>query len=139
MWQEMTADHSLMSPIFAPTDRAEDSFAVHLGILMTKANYYMPVAEIDGEIAGYVIASCYDLPDVFALRRKVSLQDMMVKKSFRRKGVGRRLVEAVRDFATAQKADRIDLQVAVKNEAGFEFWKAVGFEPTMYNMTIIRP
>ena len=139
MWCEMNDEHAAMSPIFTPTEDAPAKFAIHLEGVLASDKYYMPVVEVDGKIAGYVMAYYGYLPDVFVMRSKVSLQDMMVKKEYRRMGVGRMLVEEVRAFAAERKADRIDLQVAVKNESGFAFWKAVGFEPTMYNMTMTRP
>ena len=139
MWCEMTDEHSAMSPIFAPVADAPAKFAKYLEGVLNKENFYMPVAVIDGQIAGYVMASHGYMPDVFVMRSKVSLQDMMVKKEYRRMGVGKALVNAVRQFAEERKADRVDLQVAVKNESGFAFWKAVGFEPVLTHMTIARP
>ena len=139
MWMEMTAEHALMSPIFVPVENASIKFSKHLEGVLANDRYYMPVAIVNGNIAGYVMASHGYLPDVFKMRSKVSLQDMMVKKEFRRMGVGRALVDAVRQYAIEKNADRIDLQVAFKNDSGFAFWKTVGFEPTMRHMTIIKP
>ena len=68
---------------------------------------------------GYAIFR--DLPDC------VHLRHFYVEAAFRRKGLGRRAFERLRDMFPRGK--RILVEVLVANVAGAAFWRSVGFEP----------
>ena len=57
----------------------------------------------------------------------IVIDQMCVKKEFRRKGVGSRLVSTIRDFAKQQGIDKLELSVWNQNEEAKSFYKGMGF------------
>ena len=52
---------------------------------------------------------------------------MCVKKKFRRRGIGNRLVSTIRDFAKQQGIDKLELSVWNQNEEAKSFYIGMGF------------
>ena len=102
----------------------------HLG----RADKLSLVAETDGEPVGFLLASLERRPGIFMERDFGHISDVYVQEPERRKGVGKALVaEALRWFE-AKRVGRIRLQTDARNTLGFEFWKKLGFETTVFTM-----
>ena len=82
-------------------------------------DYVACVFETSATPFGYAIFR--DLPDC------VHLRHFFVEAAFRRKGLGRRAFERMREMFPRGK--RILVEVLVANVAGAAFWTSVGFEP----------
>ena len=80
------------------------------------------VAEIGGVIAGYAVA--------MVVAENAELESMAVSPAFRRQGVGIRLGEAVLDWAIAQGAAEIYLEVRVTNLAAYLLYEWLDFDKT---------
>lgn len=84
------------------------------------------VAETNAEIQGFTQlfpALCsVDLVHYFVL------YDLYVCDHARRGGIGRSLMEAAREWATAQGAARIDLETARSNTAGQQLYQRLGYQ-----------
>jgi ribosomal-protein-alanine N-acetyltransferase len=78
------------------------------------------LAEADGELAGFAIG----YPDSPDLARVVTLD---VHPSFRRRGLGKRLLESLLDRLAASGATRALLEVDVRNSGAIAFYKELGF------------
>lgn len=59
---------------------------------------------------------------------------LVVKSSYRRLGIGKRLVEAALEWASLAGASRTELGVHHFNEPARAFWTALGFEIMMYRL-----
>ena len=57
----------------------------------------------------------------------IVIDQMCVKKEFRRKGVGSRLVSTIRDFAKQQGIDKLELSVWNQHEEAKSFYIGMGF------------
>lgn len=134
LWRILMEMHAEMEPMFKPVADAEEKFAVFLASVLTNDNFFVTVAEIDSKIVGYVIVSVSNTPEVFVLRRRMYVQDMVINPEYRRRGIGKELFDAVMKLAKEQKIEKLDLLVAVKNEESNKFWKAMGFEPALNYM-----
>lgn len=62
-------------------------------------------------------------------RRLCYVDCFAVEKKCRRQGVGRRLMEYIREFARENDCTSVQLGVAAFNENAQEFYKAMGFTP----------
>ena len=136
LWRELMDTHAQLEPMFKAVVNAEEKFAQYLEEILGRENFFVCIALSDGEVIGYLIASLSIQPEVFEFKRRAYIQDTLVKKDYRKQGIGRQLMDLVREFALAQKADRIDLLVADKNESGKAFWAEMGFAHTLTTMTI---
>jgi len=95
-----------------------DGFGVH-------PLYQCFVAEYNETIIGLALTykkySTWKGPCVF-------LEDIIVKNSFRRNGVGKRLFEEVIVYASSQNAGRLEWQVLDWNKSAISFYKKFGVE-----------
>jgi ribosomal-protein-alanine N-acetyltransferase len=79
---------------------------------------YTLVAQIDSQLVGYLIYS--------RCRDKLVIENLAVDRSFRRKGVGKKLVEAVID--NLGKRDCVELNVSDSNLNAHLFLRSLGFK-----------
>jgi ribosomal protein S18 acetylase RimI-like enzyme len=70
-------------------------------------------------------------PGPFAERVRGSIDWLFVREDARRAGVGRSLVEAGLAWMRERGAARVELEVAIRNEAALAFWQALGFRAQM--------
>lgn len=75
------------------------------------------VAELDGEVGGYMCGSADSLEG--------EIQSIAVDKRFRRQGVGRALLE---EFERIANTERIFLEVRASNFAAIALYEGLGFE-----------
>ena len=81
------------------------------------------IAEVDDKVVGF--ASFF-----FAYYswsgKALYLDDLFVKEEFRKQGIGKKLLEAVIDFAKSEKCKKIRWQVSKWNANAIEFYKKMG-------------
>jgi ribosomal protein S18 acetylase RimI-like enzyme len=114
----------------APLARVVKSFAAqevsleHMrGFLSNPANYLI-VAEAGGEPAGFLLA--YALERLKEDARKMFIYELDVAEGFRRKGVGRALINHVRDILKEEKMLSAFVFTNYSNEGAVEFYKNTG-------------
>jgi ribosomal-protein-alanine N-acetyltransferase len=76
------------------------------------------VAEIDGKIVGYI--------SLIKFRSKASLVSVAVSKSFRRRGIGERLVREVIERVKG-KVKAVELEVRISNKEAISLYEKIGF------------
>ncbi len=88
------------------------------------------VAEVEGELAGYIHAYLRDTPPVPVLvpRRFAMIDSMAVGKNQRRKGIGQALIAQVQRWAREQGATSVELNVYEFNRGALRFYEALGFK-----------
>jgi ribosomal-protein-alanine N-acetyltransferase len=77
------------------------------------------VAVVEGRVAGFVA--------VAVVMEEAELESIVVGVEHRRQGVGMALSLAMRGWAKEQGAERVQLEVRVKNEAAQALYKRLGF------------
>jgi GNAT superfamily N-acetyltransferase len=79
------------------------------------------------DLAGYAIVTYnYDLE--FGGIEAI-MTDLFIAQRYRRKGLGARMIEAVRDFCRREGICALELQVTRANDAAQAFYRSLGFEP----------
>ena len=81
---------------------------------------FIVTAEVDGKIAGYCI--------VYFVLDEGEIARIAVSHSFRRKGVGRKLLEHVETICAEKGIVRLMLDVRESNESARSFYKNFAFE-----------
>jgi len=90
--------------------------------LLTHPEAFLAVAEVDGEVVGYVLG--FDHLTFFANGRVAWVEEITVAEAFRRQGIGRRLMEAFEAWGTEREAKMVAL--ATRRATGF--YVALGYE-----------
>jgi ribosomal protein S18 acetylase RimI-like enzyme len=84
------------------------------------------VAEIDGELAGYLKLG--RATPLESSRHVLMIRGLAVDPAHQRRGVGRALIEAAVDVAAARGVRRLTLRVLAPNSGARALYEACGFE-----------
>lgn len=98
--------------------RSPWSYASFVNELSTSFSRFI-VAELPGGIAGYAVA--------WHVTGEIQLNHIAVKKEYRRRGIARALIDHIVAELRPQGAGVILLEVASKNAAALNFYRALGF------------
>ena len=88
------------------------------------------LAREDGRVLGMALVQDKDTPPypAFIQRRYTYLMDLVVDPEYRRQGVGRALLGAVKDWAESRDAEFIELGVLAQNEDAIRLYESLGFK-----------
>ena len=110
-------------------------YAEFIGSQLLEPDAVVLVAEQGGAVIGYVYGTVEGV-DYMSLRGPAgALQDIMVDPAWRRRGLGRRLLDAVLAALQARGVPRVVLSTAAANEAAQQLFGRAGFRRTMIEMT----
>ncbi len=94
------------------------------------------VAEIDGEVAGYVYAGVEPLSWKELRDEAGFVHDLLVADAARRSGVGQQLLDAAIAWLKQRGMPRVVLWTAARNEGAHRLFERRGFRSTMVEMTL---
>jgi GNAT superfamily N-acetyltransferase len=95
---------------------------------LVDSNVLVLLAEADGDVIGYVRGEVTRRSD--HMPRTVGQVSLMyVVKQFRRKGVGRRMMEELCKFYNSNKTEDLTVRYIIGNKEAERFWTKLGFEP----------
>ena len=123
--------HHAAAPGFAPAAGSEPAVRAHLSELAGDPAAALLVAERDGSLAGFAALRAVRRPPLFAETERGEIEALFVRREDRRAGVGRALAEEALRWMAARGLPLAALQVAVANDAGQRFWRALGFADAM--------
>lgn len=92
------------------------------------------VLRINGKVAG--MANALITVSTVEGGHVLLLEDVIISREYRGKGLGRRLLEHVLDWAQGQGMTRVTLLADRDNKAALDFYHALGFEHS--HMTVLR-
>lgn len=92
------------------------------------------VAELNGEIVGFVAGRIRTLPPYFGSSTIGTISEVFVSDSHRSGGIGRRLLAFALEWFKAQQITRVELQVVAGNPDGIRFYKQLGWHEELLQM-----
>jgi ribosomal protein S18 acetylase RimI-like enzyme len=110
-------------------ERLVDGLAEHPSVKVLFALY-------DEEIAGLTV--CFVNFGTFLAKKFISIHDVVVKKEFRGKGIGRALMEGIVELSEELDCSKITLEVREDNIRAQKLYRSLGFKdgnPPMYFWT----
>jgi len=95
------------------------------------------VAEAEGALVGFLHAIIRDAPaiPVCVPRRYAVIDSTGVKSSFRRHGIGRKLMDRLQEWAVRKGATAIELNVYECNETAIAFYRRQGYDTISRRMS----
>jgi ribosomal protein S18 acetylase RimI-like enzyme len=119
----------------APDDGVEEGYAWFLGTQLQAPDVVIHVAQVEGEVVGYVYAAI-EPPSWKELREQAGfIHDIVVDERFRRRGVGQQLLEAAVAWLEQRGAPQILLCTATANLPAQRLFARLGFRTTMLEMS----
>ncbi len=115
-------------------------YALRLIDRMDDSHTRVFVAEEEGRVIGYVLAMIIDLaPEMFVQEYSGFLADIFVEAPYRKRGIGRQLVDAVRQWYAECDVAYYEWYVAASNPAGMSFWRSMGGRDMLIRMRSDSP
>jgi ribosomal protein S18 acetylase RimI-like enzyme len=90
------------------------------------------LAECDNIYCGLLVA--FENFSTFSAMPMINIHDIIVLKTFRKKGIGRRLMNAVIEHAERTACNRISLEVRKDNAIAQNLYRSLGFKETQPEM-----
>ncbi len=120
----------------SPDEGAEAGYASFLGTQLAADDTVVMVAEIDGEVAGYVYAGVEPLSWKELRDEAGFVHDLLVADAARGSGVGQQLLDAAIAWLKQRGMPRVVLWTAARNEGAHRLFERRGFRSTMVEMTL---
>ncbi len=135
IWGELADFHSALDPAFQPAPQWEREYGAYLRALLARDDALAVVAREGEQIVGYAVGRITTMPPFFAHRHRGYIHDVYVRPPYRRRGIGRRLVEELLTWLRRRGVTLVELSVAAGNEA-LPFWERLGFRVYMHQMKL---
>lgn len=134
VWGDLANYHAELDPAFTPSPQWSREYGAYLRTLMARDDAIAVVASEATEVIGYAVGRITNLPSFFERRHRGYIHDVFVREGFRRRGVGRRLVEEILAWFRRRGVTLVELTVAANNDAAISFWERLGFHIYMFQM-----
>jgi GNAT superfamily N-acetyltransferase len=101
-------------------------------------NVVIFIAEVKGSVVGalQVMLRHNQNDPIFKTRHYTHIEELIVAKSHRGLGVGRRLLESAQAWAKARGATAIDLWVWTENQDAIDFYNHLGYKVVRHAMQL---
>jgi len=127
--------HAWDADRFLLVEPVDEGYRWFFGTQLSERDTVLLVAELEGEVVGYAYGAVEGRDWNMLLDRHGTLSDVAVDARFRRRGIGRRLVEAAVTALEAKGAPRVVLYSATPNAEAQALFASLGFRRTMVEMT----
>ena len=122
--------HEVIDTYYAPRNTID--YEKEINYLMTNEKSFFFVAEEDKTLVGFITGTERDFDD----RNEpfLYISDIYVLEAFRKKSIGRQLLEVVYTEAKKKGLRRFELQVDLRNKDAVKFWNKNNFQSFMFRM-----
>lgn len=129
LWREMDDLHARILPSYFRRAAGPPKSKGEVETILAAPDETVLVAEDESGICGLVHALLYDTPPIPAMTpaRRAHVDSLVVRADWRRRGLGRRLMDEIIGWAQAKGASEVVLTVWAGNEAAERFYAALGF------------
>ena len=122
-----------------PQKAIDDNYFGYLLKWMKDSNGTLFVAEIDGEVAGYVAIAIDEGKDsnpsspCIAMKRMGYIPDIVVLREYHKQGVGKELLKKAEEYTKANGCEYISLDITAGNPA-LDFYYKQGYKDYSRNL-----
>jgi GNAT superfamily N-acetyltransferase len=123
LWIALTEHHAARDPYFALRPGGRGTVRRLLDAQLRDPECAILLAGNDG----LCIVRVDRAPPILAEVERAEVTDLFVVPDARRRGLGRRLVEAALAWVRSQGVERVEVRVTADNAESQAFWRATGF------------
>jgi ribosomal protein S18 acetylase RimI-like enzyme len=137
LWLEYMRFHQDIDPIFTPRDGTVLGFEEdQVRRLMKSEDGLVLVALDEGRVVGYSLSEIKGPMKGYKLEEFGHVHDVAVTASYRRRGIGEKMLGEIMKWFRSKNINRVELSVVAKNQVAYSFWRKHGF--TDYIHTFYR-
>ena len=138
LWLALMQEHELLDQRFVLSEDAGIRWKNDLPMWLEDGTRKIVLAENAGNVVGFIQAHRRVEPPIFKEIPEVYIDEVYVVPSQRGHGVGRLLLDEIKDWAERGGAEIIRLRVLAENEAGKLFWERSGAQQmdVTYTLTL---
>jgi len=135
LWWEFMIFHQNADHIFTPREGSTLSFEENqLRRLMKSPNGLVLVAVDNGKVVGYSLSEVRDSTPGFRHEKIGFVHDTAVTASYRREGIGQKMLTEILAWFQTKKIHHVELQTASRNIVANSFWQKQGFGVYMHTL-----
>jgi ribosomal protein S18 acetylase RimI-like enzyme len=132
IWDQFMEFHRRISAFdFQMVDSAREMWVKYFKRYVRSRIRTAVVAELNGEIVGFLIGEIQKRPPVFVSLRQAYVDSIGVLERYRSQGIGSMMLEAFTEWSKERGMPYIMLFVAVENDAARHLYEKHGFRPMM--------
>ena len=135
MWKELQDYHKGMNLYTPESEEWRTYKKKEIQLLLQSENSKIFLVKGSNEILGYVRGVVQNVSPVFKVGKIGRIEEMFVKKEFRRQGIGNLLIHSIKQWFKEKMVERIDIQVGNENISGKLFWENEEFKTNSIKMT----
>lgn len=128
--------HRKRMPQFFRKPEGECRDSDYVENLMADANAGLFVAQLKERLVGLICCFMRETPDIPILvpRKYIYIENLVVDKNHRRKGIGKALLEQAHSWAIENEINEIELNVWQFNDDAIRLYEKMGYKTTMLRM-----
>ena len=136
LWRALHAEHEALDPRYRMADDAGDRWATDFREWTRSRTSRVWLAVGDGRPVGLLTAHLYETTPTFRPVSLVHVDDLYVAPEARGAGLGRRLLDHARQWATELGATELRAGVLAANAGGRAFWGRQGAQDFSVSVTV---
>jgi GNAT superfamily N-acetyltransferase len=126
LWMDLLESQACLDERFGPSEDALVRWRNDFPEWVSRDSRRVFVAEESGEIQGFVTAERWTSLPIYRHVPEIYIDELYVTPEFRRRGIGRTLVDTVREWGKSVGVERLRAGVLASNDQGREFWEKAG-------------
>jgi len=104
---------------------------------LKKKDCHFFIAEDQGKTIGFIEGCVENSPPFYKYPRKGNIGPTFIKKEYRNKGVGKKLVKEMLGRFKSKNIKWIQITTHAKNTKSIKFWKKMGFKEYSVRMNLL--
>ena len=130
LWVELMSIHKEFdAAFFKDTESNKKNIKATFEHFLTNSNSLLLVLIVEEKVKGFVTASNNWIKySNYNSVHSCEIGDIMIDKKFRKEGLGKQLIDGVKDWAREKDIHTIELNVFAKNSSGIDFFKGAGLK-----------
>jgi ribosomal protein S18 acetylase RimI-like enzyme len=129
LWAEQLDFHAGIDPRFERRPGSRDGFADHLRGRLGQGDFILLVAEVEGEVIGFLNGELSNYSPCFVSRAHGFIDNLAVSPRWQRNGHGTALLKKSMSWFTERGVPAVELRVLMANPLAMGFWEKAGFQP----------
>ncbi len=125
LWEQLFTLHAQLDDIFTPSRDGRFHYRQWLEYLLQQSDSLLLIAEVQGKIIGYILATIRNLPPAMKSCSIGSIADMVMDERYRDLGLGRQLYEVLEERFRLMGITRLEVKTSSRNPQSNHFWSQV--------------